>query len=66
MLDHNSGAARLARARKQAGLSLARVGRMLGVSRSYVCRLERGQRKPGLALALKLQSGFGIPPEEWK
>lgn len=43
-------------------LSPADLARLLGVSRSYVLRLENGERKPGRALLPVIKQKTGIEP----
>ena len=43
-------------------LSPADLARLLGVSRSYVLRLENGERKPGRELLPVIKKKTGIEP----
>lgn len=48
------------RARKGArGINRAALARRMGVSRSYVTKIEQGKSLPTLALALRLSRYFG-------
>lgn len=46
------------------GISKAALARRLGVSRSYVTRLEQGKVLPSLPLALRIAQYFGCRVEE--
>lgn len=52
------------RQRQTPQLSPAALARMLGVSRSYVLRLENGERRPGLELLPLIEEKTGIAPAE--
>jgi len=45
-------------------LSLRDVNRLCGVSGSYLSQIERGQRRPGRALVLKLAEAYDVDGEE--
>lgn len=45
--------------------SLRTAGDLLGCDPSYVSYLERGERKPGRALASRIRDAAGIAPEAW-
>ena len=47
--------------RKEQSLSKAALAKLVGVSRSYMARLENGERNPSLTLAAKLSETTGIP-----
>ncbi len=48
------------RARKGArGINRAALARRMGVSRSYITKIEQGKNLPTLALALRLSRYFG-------
>lgn len=51
-------------ARGPRGISKATLARRLGVSRSYVTRLEQGKVFPSLALALRIARYFECRVEE--
>lgn len=44
------------------------LGELLGLDRPYVVKLRRGQRKPSLAVALKIQERTQgkVPVEAWR
>lgn len=46
------------------GISKAALARRLGISRSYVTRLEQGKVLPSLALTLRIAQYFGCRVEE--
>ena len=50
--------------RGKSGIKKADLARRLGVSRSYITRLEQGTTHPSLELALRLARYFGCPVEE--
>jgi len=41
------------------------VAKKLGISREYLDRLCRGERRPSLALALNIETKTGIKVAEW-
>ena len=45
-------------------LSLRDVNRLCGVSGSYLSQIERGQRRPGRTLVLKLAEAYDVDGEE--
>lgn len=47
------------------GMSRDRLADKLKVARSHVDRLCRGDQKPGLELALKIQQLTGLEPAIW-
>src|SRR5271165_401548 len=50
----------LADARKQQGVSMEALGERAGLDRSYVGRLERGERKPTVVAAIALSNALGL------
>ena len=46
--------------RKQRGLAITELGDMLGVSYSYVGKLERGEKIPNVAMLIKIADVFNI------
>ena len=48
------------------GQSLAEYGKRIGCAASSLSMIERGQRFPGLSIALGIQRVCGIAPEEWE
>ena len=50
--------------RVKAGMTQAELAVVVGISASAVCRLERGQRRISLPLALRLSEVLGVPVEE--
>lgn len=55
---------RLQELRTARGLSQARLGELLGVSRQTVNAIENGKCAPSLPLAFKIGRLFGLPIEE--
>src|SRR5262245_17067566 len=53
-------AARLARLREQAGMSVAALAGRAGLHRDYIYRLQRGEREPSLAVAKVLARALGV------
>jgi transcriptional regulator with XRE-family HTH domain len=45
--------------------SLERVARVLDVSIAMVSYIASGKRKPGLKLAAKIETHYGIPASLW-
>lgn len=41
------------------------VADKLGCSRSYVCLIRTGERKPGISVAAAIKRVAGIPAEHW-
>lgn len=54
---------RLRWARKQAGLSLDRLGQMVGTSRQHLIRLEKGQHKPRPDMVVRIAQATEQPVE---
>ncbi|MDR4468446.1 MAG: helix-turn-helix transcriptional regulator [Nitrospira sp.] len=50
--------------RRPRGVSKASLARRLGISRSYVTRLEQGKVAPCLELALRIAQYFGCAVED--
>lgn len=48
---------------EQTGKTQDSLAERLGVSRSYVSLLTSGERQPGLALALRIETITGVPVE---
>lgn len=42
--------------REQKGHTLRQAAKILGVSAGYLCRIENGEKSPGLALSVAIQS----------
>lgn len=55
----------LAKLLAQTGISQADLARNLSCSRSQVNRIAKGLRKPGRALALRIQQIYGIQVAAW-
>ena len=62
-LDGNEDLGTLLR-RLRGELSLRDVNRLCGVSGSYLSQIERGQRRPGRSLVLKLAEAYDVDGEE--
>ena len=56
---------RLKDERKARGLSLRELGELLCCSDSFISLIEDGKRKPGLALAFRIQKTLGIRAQMW-
>lgn len=54
----------LAQARKSLGLTHKEVAQKVGISRCFYTQIEKGTRKPSLAVALKISNVLGIPVNE--
>jgi putative transcriptional regulator len=50
--------------RGKSGITKAALARRLGVSRSYITKLEQGTAQPSLELALRIACYFGCSVEE--
>ncbi len=50
--------------RKQRGLSLRQLGDMLGVSDSYVGRMEKGKKIPNVAMVIKISHLFDVTTDQ--
>jgi len=50
--------------RGKSGITKAALARRLGVSRSYITKLEQGIAQPSLELALRIAGYFGCSVEE--
>ena len=46
--------------RKQNGLTSRQLGVELGVSNSYIIRIEKGKRRPSMDLSIKIAQFFNI------
>lgn len=42
------------------------IAMKIGRTQAYVSMLLKGKRLPGLAVALKLEKLYGIPPRSWR
>jgi transcriptional regulator with XRE-family HTH domain len=51
---------RLARIRRQHGLTLEELARRSGLSAAYLSRVESGQRQPSLASLLSVAEAYGV------
>jgi len=56
-------AADLRHAREARGLSLRATARAIGIDAGYLSRLERGQRAPRMAVAVKWARALGVDGE---
>lgn len=50
---------RLRELREQRGISQSELARLCGVTRSTICRIEDGSRKPSCVLMVKLAQAIG-------
>lgn len=55
---------RIADARKRAGLTQAQVAERIGVARTTVVAIEKGERRPSNAEMVKLAAAVGVPVNE--
>ena len=46
--------------RQRQGLSQSQLAEMLGVTRTHVSRMERGEKIPNIAMLLKIANIFGV------
>lgn len=46
---------------KPEGISKAALARKIGVSRSYITRIEKGERVPSVPILFKLSRALGCP-----
>lgn len=54
-------AARIRRARRQAGMTLDGLGEIVGTSRHHLIRLERGDHRPRLDMLTRIAEATGKP-----
>lgn len=50
--------------REKSGFSQNQLSIKLGIPRSTICRLEKGERKPSVNVLIKYSEFFGVPMEE--
>lgn len=50
--------------RKELGLTQDELAGSLGVDASYITKIERGKRSPGLDLVVTMAETLGLPPDE--
>jgi hypothetical protein len=62
---HSAIGSRLAAARHRAGLTQVAVARDLGLSQSYVARLELGRRRLTLAEAMRFAARYSVDVVEF-
>jgi transcriptional regulator with XRE-family HTH domain len=48
------------------GQTQAEVARLLGITPSYVGKLQRGEYRPSRELGERIIEGYGLPGEEWR
>jgi transcriptional regulator with XRE-family HTH domain len=53
----------LREAREAAGLTQERVANILGVSRSYICKLEKKVEPLTIEMAIRLARVYGVSPK---
>lgn len=51
---------KLQQLRQRQGLSQSQLAEMLGVTRTHVSRMERGEKTPNIAMLLKIANIFGV------
>ena len=54
----------LRKAKGSGGISRSTLAKKIGVERSYIYRLEKGERKPSFDLALRIARYFGCRVED--
>lgn len=59
----NSGARQIRQAREAKGWSQRELARQAAITGAFVCQIEAGKRKPGRAIAARLQAVTGVAPE---
>ena len=52
--------AKLKTLRQQQGFTTRQLGKLLGVTGSYVSKMERGDKTPNVAMVLKISRLFGV------
>ena len=52
------------RSRQNPPMRPAQLAKKLGISRSFLLRLEKGERKPNADLLLKIKNELGIAPAQ--
>ena len=50
--------------RKRRGLTQKQVGQMLGVNRTHVTRLEKGEKTPHAAMIIKIARLFNVTADQ--
>lgn len=50
--------------RIDAGLSLDKLGNMVGVTGSYICRIEKGTQKPTMETMARIMNALGVSLQE--
>ncbi len=50
--------------RKRRGLTQKQVGNMLGVNRTHVTRMEKGQKTPNAAMIIKIARLFKVTADQ--
>lgn len=51
--------------RRELGLTQAQLSKKVGISVSYVCGIEKDDKRPGIDIAAALASALGLPAEEF-
>lgn len=51
---------KLQRLRQRQGLSQSQLAEMLSITRTYVSKMERGEKIPNIAMLLKIANIFGV------
>ena len=50
--------------RLKRGMTLQDVGEIFGVSKQFICNIEKGKRYPSYKLLSQMEEYFGIPHQE--
>ena len=62
--DHVKFGKRMKELRVQQGLTQQMLADKIGVDRSYLGFLERGERNPSLEVIIKISKSLGVKPDE--
>ncbi len=65
MSTRSLGAAALRAWREREGMTQFQAAGRIGIDFTYLTRIERGARKPGRVIAVKLEEVAGIPVADW-
>ena len=50
--------------RERQGVSLKQLGDKIGVSKSYIWKLEQGKRMPNVVMVIKIANIFGVTTDQ--
>ncbi len=60
ILDMDKFGGKLSHLRQRHGLSQSQLAELIGVTRTHVSRMERGEKIPNIAMLLKIANIFGV------